>query len=176
MSSTTSTAQVTHNRRKSHKAGKVVSLSILWPAIALFVATAAIPLVLALAKNSEPQQERDVSAVTSSTQDNQLQPVSPKIVASDTRTMTIIEDSIDASDYADVWRSLGRLAPASATPEQRQQAMVDFLAGLDYESVAIGGVIVSKSNGTQISPSTVACYLNGYIPDKPYIKVNCPVF
>lgn len=33
---------------------------------------------------------------------------------------------------------------------------------------------VYNANGVLIKPTTLICYLNGYVPEKDYIKPNCP--
>lgn len=160
-------------RRKDHKGGKLLSLSILWTGGGIVAILVATGLIAAFSGGAAKHYRRDDVAVTST--EKALQPVSPKIVASDSESM-ITESLVYSDDYADVWAKLDKLAPAGATAAQRQQAAVTFLDGLDYRMTKVGGEIVSKSSGNPVSPSTLACYLNGYVPDKPYLKANCPAY
>ena len=163
-------------RRKAHKGGKVMSLSILWGAVALVIVLVAYTMVSNTFHKVENQFDRDVVAVTSVQKGNKLQPVSPKIVASASESLISSEATIDVADYDDVWKKLERLAPETATEEERLHTIALFLSGLDYKMSAKGSEIVSITTGDPINPSTLTCYLNGYIPDKPYLKPNCPSF
>lgn len=173
MSSTVETQVV---RRKDHKGGKVVSLTVIWSGVALVVILGIIQTVNVLTNKSAPSFDRDVVAVTPVQLGNKLQPVSAKIMASDSNSIISPEAGIKVSDYAAVWQKLERLSPATASDVERQRAIEAFLSGLDYKMKERGGEIVSMTTGDPINPSTVACYLNGYIPDKPYLKTNCPSF
>lgn len=160
-------------RRKDHRGGKILSLGILWVAIAIFAVLVVVGLLASLSGGSAQQYDRDVVAVTSNKK--VLQPVSPKIVASDNSSF-ITETLVYSKDYTSVWAKLEKLAPSGAPVEERKKAIAAFLDGLDYSMTEYGGPIVSKSSGNPISPSTLSCYLNGYIPDKPYLKANCPAY
>lgn len=173
MSNTTSTRNDI-DRKKDHKGGKVASLGILWGAVGLVIILGVTQLV-AVYINDKPQEyDRDVVAVTEVTQGDKLQPMASKIVASDDMEMISSEKAAVPSDYADVWLKLERLAPETATDEVRVLTIQTFLAGLNYRMSERTGTIISITTGDTISPSTLTCYLNGYIPDKPYIKTNCP--
>lgn len=172
---TTINTEKTIARRKNHKGGKFMSLGILWGGVALVVILTISQTVNVLTRKSA-QFDRDVVSVTSTGPYSRLQPVSAKIVASDSESMISTEAAISPGEYADVWSKLYRLAPATATEGERLKVIASFLDGLNYKMVKVGGEIVSKSNGDPINPSTLTCYLNGYIPDKPYIKTNCPSF
>lgn len=159
---------------KNRKGGKIFSLSLIWAGAAFVVILVIIQLVTMFTTDAPDRHERDPTAATSMTE--RLQPMSTKIVASDSETVVSINKQDEVEDYANAWKMLYRLAPDNATPEARNLIIMTFLAGLDYTTDVIGGVIVSKSTGDIVRPSTVECYLNGYIPDKPYIKTNCPAY
>lgn len=171
-----STVEGTVARRKDHKGGKAMSLGIIGAAIALVLVLAVWQMVSTMFHGVKNEYDRDVVAVTSVTEGDKLQPVSAKIMASDNVAMVSQEKVIDASAYADVWMKLERLVPATASDKERLASIETFLAGLDYKMVERGGAIVSITDGASISPSTLTCYLNGYIPDKPYLKTNCPSY
>lgn len=174
MSSSIDTTDTTA-RRKDHKGGKIVALLVLGTAL-LIVGVLVVNNLTDTFNNVENKFDRDVVAVTGVTQGDKLQPVSAKVVASDSSTMIVSDKNVKVEDYVDVWQKLATLAPETATDEERAKVIETFLAGLNYQAPEKGGVIVSIANGNPISPETLGCYLNGYIADKPYLKTNCPSF
>lgn len=170
-----SKAETSYTRGKANKGGKVVSLSIIWVGLAIAL-VAGVLTVVSTYTGSNEKFDRDIVAVTGVTQGDKLQPVSTKIVASDNANMITAASVSTDEDYADVWSKLERLAPPTATDAEREAVIVGFLSGLNYQMTKRGGEIVSITNGDQISPTTLTCYLNGYIPDKPYLKTNCPSY
>jgi hypothetical protein len=160
-------------RKKDHKGGKILSLTIIWAGIALVVILAVIQIIAMLTSTAQRRHNRDLTAATSMTKS--LQPMSTKIVASDSETAISMGDATP-EDYSEVWDALDHLAPDNATQADRDKIIMDFLAGLDYTARSIRGVIISKSSGNVVSVATIMCYLNGYIPDKPYLKPNCPAY
>ena len=169
----TGTTETQVFRRKQHKGGKILSLSILWTGGGIVAFLVVVGIIAAVSGGHAKQYNRDDVAVTST--EKTLQPVSPKIVASDSESL-ITATEVDSTDYADIWRKLERLAPANAKQSERLKAITSFLDGLDFRYTAPGGEIVSKSTGNPVAPSTLSCYLNGYIPEKPYLKANCPAY
>lgn len=170
------TAETTIVRRKDHKGGKVISLGILWSGIA-FVSVLAIAQIISssTANSATPPIERGAVMVSMSER-SASQPSSPKIVAEAETLPLFLGSSSPApvKEYASVWIKLERLTVSEASEERKVEIIVDFLDGLNYEMTTRGGVIVSKTTGDQISPSTLMCHLNGYIPEKPHLKANCP--
>jgi len=167
--------ETVYTRGKAHKGGKVVSLSIIWISLGLALVAGGLTIFNTY-YGSDEKFDRDIVAVTGVTQGDKLQPVSAKIVASDNASMIKSSTPSKDSDYADVWLKLERLAPTAADDKEREAVIVTFLAGLNYKMTKRGGEIVSITNGDQISPATITCYLNGYIAEKPYLKTNCPAY
>lgn len=173
MNTQTGSTQETPLRRKEHKTGKIFSLTVIWSGVAVVVLLVAVQLSTMFTSTEIKRHNRDLTAATSMTKI--LQPMSTKIVAADSETVISMGDE-EAEDYTEVWKMLYRLAPDTATEPERIKIIMAFLAGLDYTTNSVGGVIISKSTGNVVKASTVTCYLNGYIPDKPYIKTNCPAY
>ena len=167
--STTSTTVVA--RRKDHKGGRVLSKSLLWMGLGLFVLLAAVQVITFFTSKSVEQFDKDVVNVTNS--DGNRQPVSPKIVVTEEELLAF---PVTEADYAVVWRKLDALAAGESTPQAKQAAITAFLDGAGFKARGLGGAIYAKATGKPVKPATVECYLNGYVPSKPYLKANCPAF
>lgn len=171
---------------KLHKPSKFASLGIVWLAVAIFIV-----LIVAQGFNlflnrghNESKTDPNIVAVTPGGEADVLQPVSPKVVALDESPAMMSPQNV-AVDYTDVWFKLDMLAASygeadkkngSVSAENRLVFIRAFLDGLNYKMTAVGEPILSKVNGEQVRPETVSCYLNGFIPDKPYLKANCPTY
>ena len=170
-----STAVNTVARRKDHKGGKIASLSILWVAVGVVLIFGIAQFAsYRSAEAHQPAYDSEVVAVTDVTSGDRLQPVSAKIVSTGDMALLTSSKARVAKDYVGVWKKLELLAPPSATDAERIEVVQTFLGGLNYTMSERGGVIVSITTGDPISPDTLTCYLNGYIPDKPHLKTSCP--
>jgi hypothetical protein len=103
-----------------------------------------------------------------------FQPVSPKLSSPDTGLISSMESKVTATAYAEVWKRLSSMDSTSTTEDARTEYARNFLAPMGLTFDEYGGVILSTYTGEPVSASTTICYLNGYIPEKPYLKVNCP--
>ena len=159
-------------RRKENKTGKIISLSVLGVALGVVVLLALFQLVSGITSEIGKQYNEVEMSITTSESDSDLRPMSPKI-ASESSPMGL-SSTLVAADYAEVWRRLNALVPPSSSQAQREQAIHEFLDGLDYRAVGFEKEIVSKRTGEKINPATIMCYLNGYVPSKPHLKANCP--
>jgi hypothetical protein len=154
------------NRGKHHKGGKVVSLSILWVAAGLLVVMAVSQTITHMFNGVQQQYDHNVVNVVS--QDDAGQPAAAKIGFNDGPVDAVAED------YVDVWAKLDAIAASAPSPAARNAVIELFLEGLSFKAETHGGIIVSKADGLAVSPSTLQCYMNAYVPDRPYIKANCP--
>lgn len=124
--------------------------------------------------------DKSIVGVTPSTKGDLGQPVSPKIGGSEEDPDVPLMGG--SQDYIVVWEKLDHIATiygkkagdADVTKEDKLVFITAFLESLNYKMSAWGEPIVSKVNDAPISPGTVTCYLNGYIPGKPYLKPSCP--
>jgi hypothetical protein len=118
--------------------------------------------------------ESDSGTVSNSLSADQ-QPMATKIQVTDASENSYLQ-TLQVSAYDEVWTRLYRLANSQTTIADKKAYIDDFLSSLNYRAVADHGDIVSKADGTPINPDTLMCYLNGFIPDKPYLKANCPAY
>ncbi len=173
---------------RQHKSSKALALSIIAAGVIAFVGFIVADSLRVMGHAQERNDsvpDPNIVAVTPQSKGDRLQPMSPKIVALDQTSIMPSSPESTAIDYTDVWIKLDRLAASYGKPdnpdgtvsnEARMKFIVGFLDGLNYRMLEPFGPIVSKLNNEQISPETVVCYLNGYIPDKPYLKANCPTY
>lgn len=170
-----------HNRRKKHKTGKKLSLSLIWGGIVAFFLLATIQL-LTSRTNSVKHDDQFDDSVVAVVDGSGVLPASPKISAAPS-----IEQKLpitDNSTYENVWVRLEELAARIALRDENGRItesikiafVKEYLNGLDYDFKSWGGIIISKVNGEPVNPDTILCYINGYIPERPYIKPNCPAF
>lgn len=172
-------------RKKDHKGGKALSLSIILSGVGV-VGCLALLQVLALMTGEYTHPAKDgydkaVVTVINNTESNALQPNAAKIEA---MPQAMEEPKTTASEYAEVWDRLYALADVYAgannegviTDDARGQFINDLLNGLNYRADKWYGTIVSQQTGDPISSATLLCYLNGYVHDKPHLKANCPTY
>lgn len=176
-------------RKKNHRGGKVLSLSILFAVFGLVGLLVIVTLTGEVQapttkKLDTPVVEQVAPTVplpppSADEATNELQPLAPKVepIAPDP------EKQAD-TDWVRIWdlmASLGnsfgeRNAEGVVTPDNAVKWIMDFLNGLNYTSTGYGHPITSRTTGEPISPTTIECYLMGYVPDKPYLKPNCPTY
>lgn len=159
--------EATIRRGKTNKPGKVISLSMIWVCAIVLIVILVIQVISMVTLKSASNANREVATYQAAP----LQPSAAKIVSADTESIVTSETP---SNYTDVWNKLDRMAPRNATEKERLEIIAMFLAGLNYQMTEYHGIIVTVDSQTPVSPDTIECYINGYIPDKPYLKANCP--
>lgn len=162
----------TVQRRKSHKSGRAVSLTVLWTCMSLLGLMVATQIFSGLIRHSSKPLSTYTVDVDDIAEGKSL-PSSPKINTSS--GSEFYKEDVHVGRYASVWDRLARLSSEN-TDKARMTAALTFLDGHNYTASRYRGVIVSKATGKPVRPSTLMCYLNGYIPDRPYLKVNCPAY
>lgn len=154
-------------RGKSNKKGKVISLSMIWICALVLIVLALLQVIAILTHKSASTANREVATY----QPALLQPSSAKIVSADTESIITSETS---KNYTDVWNKLDRMAPKHLSQDDKIKVITMFLTGLNYQMTEYHGTITTIDSDTPVNPDTLECYINGYIPDKPYLKTNCP--
>lgn len=173
------------HRRKKHKGGKALSLTLILSGVGVVIVLVAAQLFVVVANRGKVEASPDNGVVTviNNDESKSLQPVSPKVEASPV-SLGQPQSAPETLAYAEVWKRLDGLASAygprdengTVTQDAKSQFIADFLNGLNYKALKWNGPIVSLLNGDPISPEAMLCYLNGYVPDKPYLKANCPTY
>ena len=156
-------------RGKQHKQGKVLSIGLIVVCLAVVIGAGIVTLLEPKAK----KQRIDANVIQVVDSVDKLQPISPKIVAME-RMQGMPKSVYLAPDYKDIWVRL--LAMGDDTKDGTRTAILTFLNGLGFTATEVGGIIFLEDGKTPADPATIECYLNGYIPEKPYIKVNCASF
>ena len=167
---------------KQNKAGKAVS----WSLIGLLLAAALIGGVFQLVTDTGPTlaTDSDVVSITQSGNKRIRQPISPKIESSD-QPVAAPQTQLDQIDsYEKVWARIDALAEGFGdysgdgvvSPQEKDKFVKNMLTTLNFQARQERSEITSVFNGKVISPETIYCYLNGYVPNKPYLKPNCPSY
>jgi hypothetical protein len=111
-----------------------------------------------------------------------ISPVSPKISDSDVVPESESPMAGPSSEYLTFWHALDIRATQEFVKKNKkigandiQQFRADFIASLGYwYDSRTQQVYSAPQSKIEISVTTLTCYLNGYVPEKPYIKPSCP--
>lgn len=166
---------------RNHKPSKYTYLGVIFLAI-LITASFVVRDTVKVFNSVETEIPVDTSIITVAppTQGDALQPNAAKIGGLDNETFLVQ----DGTEYLAVWERLDRLGAAYGqkdktgvvTEKARLHFIISFLDDLNYRVTEPGQPILSKVNGDKVNPETIDCYLNGYVPGKPYLKANCPTY
>lgn len=135
--------------------------------------------------SSSPQSSEDIiqrsAALATSMEENKVTPMAEQIVTIDpTASNILVTDSSFQARYTEFWQTLQDKASKYSdynidtlvTAEEMAMFEANFFSRIGYTR-AENGFIYSNSRNV-VSPETLMCQINGYIPDKEFIKPNCP--
>lgn len=115
-----------------------------------------------------------------------LQPMATKLSENnnvDTNSILSVAPSPESSViYTEFWESFDYQANlhadfnrnGSLEPLELQKFKESFLSNLGYMIDPLNGMVYVRGTTVVVSPETLACYFNGMVPGRGYIKPNCP--